>query len=195
MEKLLQWLQFAYIGGAALLVIVSVGIYFVSTKLTAVKETEWQSNIADANARAEEANNNASQANARAEEANARAEEAKLELVELIRPRTISSEARERMTELLKKFAGQKFAFMVYEDPESHDLAAVLSDVLRSAGWEAVESKMSVIVQPVADIMVGSTVKSGVFAFIGAENSNEVVVKAFSQALIEAGIPCQPSRG
>jgi hypothetical protein len=75
------------------------------------------------------------EANARAEEANQKAQEATLALAELMTPRVLEPEQLERMTEVLKSFAGTPFALSVQPDPEPVALTHQIADLLVGAGW------------------------------------------------------------
>jgi hypothetical protein len=71
-------------------------------------------------------------------EANARAAEAKLELARFKEPRTLSSEAKQRIADKIKKFANTDVDFGTANDHEHLGLVDAIEDALRSAGWNAV---------------------------------------------------------
>ena len=59
-------------------------------------------------------------------------------------------EDQDKIIAALKEFAGQKFGFSVFADPEPLALLRVLDAVLKSAGWLRVPSQISAIVVDVA---------------------------------------------
>lgn len=188
MEKMLQWLQWLYIGGAAMLVVLSVGIYVLSARVSSAKEREWQLQITDADARAAEANE-------RAAEANRSASQAQLELARLKEPRRISSEDQKKMIGDVKPYAGQAFSLAVHEDSESFDLARTINDILIAAGWVRVKSQVGAIVRELSGSTVASTVKSGLHVFIGKDNEEaKDVVLVLCGAFVELGMQCRPTR-
>jgi hypothetical protein len=80
-------------------------------------------------------NEKVAEANARAAEASQKVQEAMLALARLTTPRTLTPERRERMTEVLKSFAGTPFDFAVQPEPEPVALMDQIADALVAAGW------------------------------------------------------------
>ena len=216
LDKLLQWANIVYIACVAIAAAASFAVYLLSGRVNAAKDrelkkyqTESQVNITAAQAEAAEAmkiaeserlaraelESQVAVAEARAAEANAVASQAQLELAKLKEPRTIAPEDQEKIVATLKEFAGQRFGFSVFPDPEPLALLRVLDAVLTSAGWLRVSSQFGTIVVNAAGNTAGVSNDSGVTAFVGLDNpAAENAVLAVCRALAGAGIPCQPSR-
>ena len=214
LEKFLQWVNIVYMVSVGIAAAATFTIYHLSARVTADKElelekyqSESQIQIADAKAAAAEAMKIAESerlaraelerqvavAEARAAEANAVASQARLELARLKEPRTIAPEDQEKIIAALKKFAGQKFSFSVFQDPEALALLRTLDAMLKSAGWLRVRSQIGVIVVNVAGTTAGTSVDSGVTASFGPDNQDaRVALLTLSKALTIAGIPCKP---
>jgi uncharacterized coiled-coil protein SlyX len=67
-------------------------------------------------------------------EANRAAAEENLALEKLRTPRSLNTEQQARLTEKLGSFAGQKYSFNVFPDPEAIALMRQI-DMLKQAGW------------------------------------------------------------
>ena len=216
LERLLQWANLVYLVSLAIAAAASVAIYQLSARITASKDreldeyrTESTVQITAAQAEAAEAmkiaeserlartelESQVAEAEARAAEANALASQARLELAKLKQPRTIAPEDQEKIVASLKRFAGQNFSFSVFPDPEALALLRLLDDILKSAGWTRVPSQIGDIEVDVAGNTAGQAHDSGVVAFVGRDNPDAVpALRALSQALSDAGIPCPPSQ-
>ncbi len=73
-------------------------------------------------------------------EAKARATEAQLELERLKKPRWLSSEARQRISDALRQFAGVEFDIAVQSaDPEAEAFFPIIEKVLKDAGWQQID--------------------------------------------------------
>ena len=216
LERFLQWANVAYLVGLGVVLVTTVAIYYLSGRVTAAKDRELEEyrtesaiKISTAQAEAAEAlkiaeseklaraelESQVAAAEARAAEANAAASQAQLELATLKQPRTIAPEHQERIISALHRFAGQNFSLSVFEDPESLALVRVLDTVLKSAGWIRVPSQFGTLVVDVGGIDAGTLLNSGVAAFVAPDDdAAEPALLALSQALTDAGIPCQPTR-
>ena len=215
-EKLLQWVNVAYMVSVAIAAFGTFAIYHLSARMNAEKDRELESyrtestiKISVAQAEAAEAiriaeaerlarvklETEIAAAEVRAAEANAIASQARLELAKLQEPRTIGPEEQENIITALKEFAGQNFSFTVFPDPEPLALLRALDAVLVSAGWLRVPSQIGAIVVDAAGNTAGTSHDSGVTAFVGPDNGDaESAVVAFCKALTAAGIPCEPRR-
>ena len=192
LEKLVPWAHFAYIAVVAL---GAIGIQQLTSMVNANKDRELAKFQAEAGAEIEQAKGKAAEADARAAEANALAEQARLELAKLKQPRTISPEHQDRMVHVLKKYAGQSYSFIAYEDSEAHALLEQLDRILRQASWSRIPSLAGVIVRNIAGDTVGQSANSGVAVYMGPnypEGRNALL--SLSALLSDAGIPCQPNR-
>ena len=215
-ERFLQWANMAYLVGLAVVLVMTVAVHYLSARVTAAKDRELEEyrtesavKITAAQAEAAEAmkiaeserlaraelESQVAVAEVRAAEANAVASQAKLELAKLKQPRTIAPEHQERIIAALHQFAGQNFSLSVFEDPESLALVRVLDTVFKSAGWIRVPSQFGTLVVDVGGIDAGTSLDSGVAAFVAPDNgSAEPALLALSKALTDAGIPCEPTR-
>lgn len=165
---------------------------FVTAGLSAAA---WRLSVHVNAANKREVNDQIAAAEARVDEANAVASQARRELAEFTEPRAIRPDDREKITATLKQFAGQKFGFSVFGDPESLSLLRTLDTTLKSAGWVRVPSQIGVLEVDAAGDTAGVSHDSGVAAFIGPDNAEaEGALLALSEALTGAGIPCQPSQ-
>ena len=192
LEKILPLLHWAYI---AIVALGSLGLYHATSRVNADKDRELARYQADAEVRIEQAKGKALQAEARAAEANARAEQAQLELAKLKQPRTISPEHQVSMIDHLRKYAGQSYSFLAYEDPEAHALVAQIDEILGQAGWKTVPAWKSVIVQQVATSEVGVSAKEGVAVYMGPDYpEGKEPLSVLSNQLSLAGIPCTAYR-
>ena len=192
LEKLVPWAHFAYIAVVAL---GAIGLQQLTLMVNANKDRELAKYQAEAGAEIEQAKGKAAEADARAAEANALAEQARLELAKLKQPRTISLAHQARMVHGLKKYAGQSYSFIAYEDSESHALLEQIDGILRQAGWSRIRSLVGAIVRDIAGDTVGGSANSGVAAYMGPnypEGRNALL--SLSNLLSDAGIPCQPNR-
>ncbi len=192
LEKLVPWAHFAYIAVVAL---GAIGIQQLTSMVNANKDRELAKFQAEAGAEIEQAKGKAAEADARAAEANALAEQARLELAKLKQPRTISLEHQDRMVHGLKKYAGQSYSFIAYEDSEAHALLEQIDRILRQAGWSRLPSLVGVIVRDIAGDTVRESANSGVAAYMGPnypEGRNALLL--LSKLLSDAGIACKPKR-
>ena len=192
LEKLVPWAHYAYIAVVAL---GAIGIHQLTSMVNANKDRELAKFQAEAGAEIEQAKGKAAEADARAAEANALAEQARLELAKLKQPRLIPLEHQDRMVHGLKRYAGQSYSFIAYEDAEAHALLEQVDRILRQAGWNRIPSIAGVIVRDIAGDTVGQSAKSSVSAYMGPnypEGRNALL--SLSQLLSHAGIPCQPHR-
>lgn len=96
----------------------------------------------DAGERIAAANAAGEAAKADAAAANARALEAQAELAKLKSPRSLSPEQQRRLVVALSPFAGQKYSFNVFADPEPINLMRLIDTVLKSAGWIRIGSQV-----------------------------------------------------
>ena len=129
----------------------------------------------------------------RAALAEQRAAEANLELAKLKQPRTLLPEQQENITSVMKFFGGQRFAFCVFSDPESLDLARTLDAILKSAEWIRIESQIGAVVVDVAGVTAGITYDPGVRVFIAPDDSGATnALAALAGVLTHHGIPCSP---
>lgn len=215
-DRLLQWANIVYMVAVAVIAVATFAIYHLSARVTAARDRELQQHqseselkIAAAQAEAAEAMKIAESerlvraelesqitvAEARAAEANAVASKAQLELANLKKPRTIAPDDQQKIIAALKVYAGQKFSFSVFRDPEALALLRTLDVVLKSAGWIRLPSQIGDIVVDVAGNTAGGSHDSGVTAFVGPDNSDaEAALLTLSRVLSVAGIPCQPNR-
>ena len=215
-ERLLEWANRVYIASLVVVALATLAIYHLSTRVTAAKDgelerfrTESTVKITAAQAEAAEAmkiaeserlaraelESQVAAAEVRAAEANAAASQAQLELAKLQQPRTLVAENQQQIIAALKKFAGQHFGFSVFQDPEALALAQALDAMLKSAGWLRVPSQIGDIVVDVAGTTAGTAHDSGLGAFVGPDNPTaEAALVALSEALTDAGFPCQPNR-
>lgn len=216
LEKLLQWSNIAYIVCVAIAAVATLAIYHLSARVNAAKDreletyrTESTKQIAAAQAEAAQAmriaeserraraelESQVAAAEARAAEANAVASQARLELAKLTEPRTIAPEGQETIIAALREFAGQRFGFSVFSDPEALALLRALDALLKSAGWLRVPAQIGDIVVEAAGDTAGTSHDSGVTAFVGPDNNGaEAALLTLSEALTAAGIPCRPLR-
>lgn len=180
-ETLLRWVQIALIVSG-----------FVTAGLSAVA---WRLSVNVNAAKNRESNQKIVAAEVRAAEANALASQARLELENLTKPRTSAPGDQEQIVVALKQFAGQRFAFSVFEDPEALALLRVLDATLKSAGWVRVSSQIGDIGTDVAGDFAGFTSESGVAALVGPDNREaETTLLTLSKTLTDAGTPCRPIR-
>ena len=216
LERFLQWANIAYMVGVAIAAVATFAIYHLSARVTAGKDRELEAyrtestiKISAAQAEAAEAMKIAESerlaraelesqvvvAEARAAEANAVASRAQLELAKLTQPRTIAPEDQEKIIATLKEFAGQRFSFSVFGDPESLALLRVLDAMLKSAGWLRVPSQIGAIAVEVAGSTAGTSHDSGLAVFVAPDDRNaEAALVVLSKALTAAGIPCRANR-
>ena len=216
LERLLQWVNMAYLVGLAVVLVMTVALHYLSARVTAAKDRELQAyrtestvKITAAQAEAAEAmkiaeserlaraelESQVAVADARAAQANAVASQAQLELAKLKQPRTIAPQDQETIVAVLKEFEGQNFSFSVFRDPEALALTRVLDILLKSAGWIRVRSQLGAIVVDVAGSTAGTSHDSGVTAFFGPDNpAAERALVTLSAVLTRVGIPCQPTR-
>jgi hypothetical protein len=177
----------------------------VQQELLAAKDTQLATDlrekdvrIALADERAGAANKSAAQAIEQAKQhelgiasARAEAEKARLELARLRDPRRLSPQAQQRIVQKLLPYRGQRFAFVVYPDPEPLALLASLDAMLKTAGWERVASQIGVIEVQAAGNTAGQAHDSGLGAFIGTDNrESDAVLLALAAALESEGIAC-----
>jgi hypothetical protein len=150
---------------------------------------------ADALERAAKAEENLGNAKKSAAEANERAVKAELELARIKLPRRLNSEQQQRIGAALSQFAGQKFAFLVFGDPESLQLLADIDGALRIAKWERVSSPPG-LGGDIGYKTAGGTVQSmneiGLKAWVAAdEAASESALLAFANALTSEGLSCE----
>lgn len=192
LEKMLPWLHWAYV---AIVALGSLGLYHATSRVNADKDRELARYQADAGVQIEQAKGKALEAEARAAEANARAEQAQLELAKLKQPRTISPAHQARMIDDLRKYAGQSYSFLAYEDPEAHALVAQIDEILSQAEWKTVPAWKTVTVRQVAGSEVGTSAKAGVSVYMGPDYpKGKDVLLALSGLISQAGILCTPNR-
>jgi hypothetical protein len=158
---------------------------------------------AEAKAKAESfrldiANANESSAKAQAQVAGATAEAAKanLELARIKMPRSLNPEQQKRVAQLLARFSGTDFAFVVFSDPESLALLGDIDSTLQQAGWNRVAAPPSFG----SDIGFNTT-RGMVFQAndVGLKVSfppdapmMEPIVLAVASAISAEGVPCEP---
>jgi hypothetical protein len=154
-----------------------------------------EQHASEANAKSESFRLDIAKANESAKQAEARAAEATLALERLKAPRTLSIEQQTRIREKLRKFAGQKFDFNVYPESEPMALATMFDAILKSAGWERIDSQSGAIVVTVAGSTAGTAYLNGVEVFVGPDNEDAIPVLAeLASAISENGIPCIPHK-
>jgi hypothetical protein len=148
---------------------------------------------AEANTKAEGFRLDIAKANESSAKAEARAAEANLELAKLRDPRTLTPEQQDRIIAALKNFAGQKFSFSLYPDPESMAFLRIIDALLKSAAWERVPSQIGDIVVEAAGLTAGTAYDSGVGALIANDDeASKPAVIALASALTREGVPCAP---
>jgi ubiquinone biosynthesis protein UbiJ len=91
-------------------------------------------------------------------------------------------------------FAGQKFSFNVFSDPESINLVQLIDATLKSAGWVRIGSQVGDIVVNVAGETAGTAHGSGVQIGIKRESSREMQALAvrLAQALTSEELSAIP---
>jgi hypothetical protein len=160
--------------------------------------TETRRDIAEANTQAEglrldiaKANKEITEANERAAKAEQRAAEVNLELAKLKEPRTLLPEQQDIIISLMKPFAGQRFAFSVFPDPEALALLRIVDATLKAAGWQRIDSQIGDLVVNAAGATAGQSQDSGVQAFIAPQDTDAVsALRSLGASLTWAGIPC-----
>ncbi|MFL6352914.1 MAG: hypothetical protein ACJ74Z_13835 [Bryobacteraceae bacterium] len=136
----------------------------------------------------------AKEADARIAEAKRGAAEARLALEQFKAERSLSKEQQERIVAKLRPFAGQKFFFAVYPNPESLRLLGIFASMLKSAKWERVDSQIGDITINTDDGPAGQTYGSGVGVMVAPDTPDDdpskVALMAIAHAIRSEGIPC-----
>lgn len=120
-------------------------------------------------------------------DANARALEAQAELAKFKAPRSLSPEQQRKISESFKRFAGQKYSFNVFQDPEAIELMRSINGVLKQAGWTRIGSQ-------VGDLEIeGAGASSNLGLLIGlkkeASPALQNLAMMLADALTGAGLP------
>jgi hypothetical protein len=174
-----------------------------------VKISDLQQKAAEADAKAEgfrlqiaQANDRALRAEATAKgfesqiaDANARTAQAELELARIKQPRSLNPAQQQRVANTLLTFAGQKFAFLVFGDPESLSLLTDIDGALKLAKWNRVNPPSGLggdIAYNTAGGSVPSINEIGLKVWIAADDNTErPIVLALASALSSQGVPCE----
>ena len=158
---------------------------------------------AEANQKAEgfrldiaKANESAAKAQAQVAGATAEAARANLELARIKMPRSLNSEQRGRVANLLTRFSGTSFAFVVFGDPESLALLGDIDSALQQAGWNRVAAPSAF------GSDIGFNTPRGVVSQVNDDGlkisfppdvpAMEPIVRATAAALFSEGVPCEP---
>jgi hypothetical protein len=136
--------------------------------------------VADAQKEGIEAGKTAGGALLKAAEANERATKAELELERLKASRTLTPEQQQRLVSKLQAFAGQKYSFNVFPDPEPIGLMRLIDNVLKTAGWIRIGSQIGDIVVEEA----GTAHDSGIG--IGIKRESSTVLQSIALQLTAA---------
>jgi hypothetical protein len=185
---------FGGIGIAAAFLSTIVGYQLTEEALveanTKISEARIEADTKIAVAR-EEARVAVERAQADAAAANARALEAQAELAKLKSPRSLSPEQQSRLVAKLNTFAGQKYSFNVFPDPEPINLLRLIDGVLRRAGWVRIDSQIGHIGVAGA----GTAHDSGIGIGVKRESPEMLVViaRVLSDALTSEELPASLS--
>jgi hypothetical protein len=147
--------------------------------------------VAEASAKAESFRLDIAKANEAAKQAEARAVEAQLALERFKADRTLSDEQQKRIVLKLKPFAGQKFAFAVYPNPESLKFLKLIADVLKSSLWERIDPQIGSVNVEAAGGLAGEAFDAGISAFTAPDDTAaRPALTAFASAVSAEGHPC-----
>jgi hypothetical protein len=130
-----------------------------------------------------------------------RAEKAEQEIARVKEPRRLNLEQQKRIADKLSRFAGQKFAFIVFGDSESLDLLQDINRSLRLAKWVRVEVPESLgldVAFTVEGIRVPQVTAVGCKTYVSPEDAvgniggSADVSIALALAINAEGVPCEP---